>query len=164
MPNRGGYVISLLRVGLLVLAATVPMMPAATFASQASHNDATGMPPELAEALSEYRLATMRSDIATLSNLVADDYILVNSDSSLQAKQSYLDDFKLPGFRIDRYVVEEPAQAVWGDTALVRGLLHLTWTQDGAQHSRVLRIAHVWTRRDGHWQIAYTQLTRVPDR
>jgi ketosteroid isomerase-like protein len=106
----------------------------------------------------------MRSDIAALSKLVADDYILVNSDSSLQAKQSYLDDFKLPGFKVHRYVVEESAHAVWGDTALVRGLLHLGWTQDGAQHGRVLRIAHVWTRREGHWQIAYTQLTRVPDR
>jgi len=157
-------VISLLRVGLLALLATVSMIPAATFASQTSHTGAAVMPPELAEAVSEYRQATMRSDIATLSNLVADDYILVNSDSSLQAKQSYLDDFKLPGFKIDRYVVAESAQTVWGDTALVRDLLHLGWTQDGAQHSRVLRIAHVWTRHDGHWQIAYTQLTRVPDR
>jgi ketosteroid isomerase-like protein len=164
MPNRCGYAISLLRLGLLALAAAVSMMPAATFASQASHNGAAIMPPELAEVLSEYRQATMQSDIAALSKLVADDYILVNSDSSLQAKQSYLDDFKLPGFKIDRYVVEESAQTVWGDTALVRELLHLAWTQDGAQHSRVLRIAHVWTRRDGHWQIAYTQLTRVPDR
>lgn len=163
MPNRGGYAIGLLRLGLLALAATVLAVPTATFASQASHNGAAGMPPELAEAVSAYRQATMRSDIAALSDLVADDYILVNSDSSLQAKQSYLDDFRLPGFRIDRYVVEESAQAVWGDTALVRGLLHLAWTQDGAQHRRVLRIAHVWTRREGHWQIAYTQLTRVPE-
>ena len=164
MSNRRGYVISLLHLGLLALTATVSMMPATTSASQAPQPGTAGMPPELAEALSEYRQATMRSDIATLSNLVADDYILVNSDSSLQAKQSYLDDFKLSGFKIDRYVMEASAQTVWGDTALVRGLLHLAWTQDGARHSRVLRIAHVWTRHHGHWQIAYTQLTRVPDR
>jgi ketosteroid isomerase-like protein len=163
MSIECGYLVGLLRLGLLALAATLPAMPAATFASRASHNGAAGMPPELAEAVREYRQATMHNDIATLSNLVADDYILINSDASLQAKQSYLDDFRLPGFRIDRYVVEESAQAVWGDTALVRGLLHLAWTQDGAQHRRVLRIAHVWTRREGHWQIAYTQLTRVPE-
>jgi ketosteroid isomerase-like protein len=106
----------------------------------------------------------MRSDIAALSELVADDYILVNSDSSLQAKPSYLEDFRLPGFKIGRYIMEEPAHAVWGDTALVRGLLHLAWTQDGTKHTRLLRIAHVWNRRNGRWQLAYTQLTRVPDR
>jgi ketosteroid isomerase-like protein len=164
MPTRGGNAISLMRLALLVLAATLPMMPAPSLASQASQTGDIATPTELAAALSAYRQATMQGDIATLSALVADDYILVNSDSSLQAKQSYLDDFKVPGFKVDRYVVEQPAQEVWGDTALVRGLLHLAWTQDGEQHSRVLRIAHVWTRRDGHWQIAYTQLTRVPER
>lgn len=153
----------LMRLAVLVFAMAVPAMPAAT-AAQASHADGAAMPGGLAEAVDAYRLATLRGDIATLSNLVTDDYILVNSDASLQAKQSYLDDFKLPGFKVERYVTEQSALTLWGDTALLRGLLHLAWTQDGERHSRVLRIAHVWTRREGHWQIAYTQLTRVPDR
>lgn len=153
----------LLRLALLVLVAAVPMAPAPSLASPASQAGDDGMPAELAQAVGEYRQATLHSDIATLSNLVTDDYILVNSDSSLQAKRSYLDDFKLPGFRIERYVLEQAAYQVWGDIALTRGLLHLAWTQDGKPHDRVLRIAHVWTRRDGHWRIAYTQLTRVPD-
>lgn len=163
MPSQGGNTTSPTRRTLLALAAVVSMMLAPVLASQAS-TGATAMPAELAAAVAQYRRATMRSDIAALSALVADDYILVNSDASLQAKPSYLEDFRLPGFRIDSYVVEEPAHAVWGDTALVRGLLHLAWTQDGAQHARVLRIAHVWNRRDGRWRLAYTQLTRVPER
>lgn len=166
MPSKGGNTTSPTRWALLGLAAAVSMMPASILALQASTSATAmpAMPAELAAAVAEYRRATMRSDIATLSALVADDYILVNSDASLQAKPSYLEDFRLPGFTIDRYVVEAPAHAVWGDTALVRGLLHLAWTQDGARHARVLRIAHVWNRRDGHWRLAYTQLTRVPDR
>ena len=163
MPRKGGSTTRQTRRALLGLAATVSMMPAAVFASQAP-NGSAAMPAELAAAVAEYRRATMRSDIAALSELVADDYILVNSDSSLQAKTSYLQDFRLPGFRVERYAMEEPAHAVWGDTALVRGLLHLAWTQDGTKHARVLRIAHVWNRRDGRWRLAYTQLTRVPDR
>ena len=164
MPTRDKDVTRLMRLALLALATAVPMVPAASLASQPSQSSDAGIPTELAEAVGAYRQATMRGDIATLSDLVADDYILINSDSSLQAKPSYLADFKLPGFKVDRYVVEQPVYKVRGDTALVRGLLHLGWTQDGKQHSRVLRIAHVWTWRDGHWQIAYTQLTRVPDR
>ena len=162
MPSKGGNTTSATRRALLGLAAAVSMMPAAVLASQASTGAA--MPAELAAAVAEYRRATMDSDIAVLSALVADDFILVNSDSSLQAKPSYLADFRLPGFKIDRYVMEQPAHAVWGDTALVRGLLHLAWTQGGTKHARVLRIAHVWNRRDGRWRLAYTQLTRVPDR
>jgi hypothetical protein len=51
---------------------------------------------------------------------------------------------------------------VWGNTALTGGLLHLSWTLDGIHHKRLLRIAHVWARDDGHWRMTYTQLTRVP--
>ena len=163
MPSKGGNTASPKRRAFLSLVAAVSMMPAAAFASRTSTGIAA-MPAELAAAVAEYRRATLRGDIAALSALVADDYILVNSDASLQAKASYLADFRLPGFRIERYAMEQPAHAVWGDTALVRGLLHLAWTQDGSQHTRVLRIAHVWHKRDGRWRLAYTQLTRTPDR
>ena len=162
MWTRDGNLIGLMRQALLALVAVASMLPGATHASRTVSD--TAMPAGLAEALGAYRQATMHNDTAALSKLVADDYMLVNSDASLQAKLSYLDDFKRPGFRIERYVVEQPAHEVWGDTALVRGLLHLTWTQDGERHERVVRIAHVWIRHAGHWQIAYTQLTRVPDR
>lgn len=164
MPSRVGNRTSLRHSALLALAAPVSMLAAgAILASEASHAGGAGMPNDLVQAVDEYRQATMRGDIATLSNLVGDDYILVNSDSTLQGKHSYLEDFRLPGFKIDEYVVKQPAYKAWGDTALVRSLLHLAWTQDGKQHRRMLRIAHVWIRHDGHWQLAYTQLTRVPE-
>lgn len=163
MPSKNGDTTSPERRAFLALAALVSMRPAAVFATPASYGIAA-MPAELAAAVTEYRHATMRGDIAALSALVTDDYILVNSDSSVQAKPSYLADFKLPGFKIEHYAMEQPAHAVWGDTALVRGLLHLAWTQDGSQHNRVLRVAHVWRKSNGSWQLAYTQLTRVPDR
>lgn len=107
--------------------------------------------------------ATISNDIATLERIVAEDYLLVNSDSSLQDKQSYLDDFKVPGFKVDPYVVEQPVRKVWGDTALTGGLLNLGWTLDGEHHRRLLRVAHIWARQDGRWRMTYTQLTRVPE-
>ncbi len=45
-----------------------------------------------------------RNDIVALGDLVAEDYLLVNSDSTLQDKPSYLADFAVRGFRIDPYV------------------------------------------------------------
>ena len=163
MPSKRGNTTNPVRRVFLMQVAMASITPMAAFASQAS-TGIVPLPAELAANVAEYRQATMRGDIAALSALVADDYILVNSDSSLQAKASYLADFKLPGFKIERYVIEQPAHAVWGDTALMRGLLHLGWTQDGSQHTRLLRIAHVWRKCDGRWRLTYTQLTRVPDR
>lgn len=129
----------------------------------ASSRAADTLPTGLAKAIADYDRATVSNDIATLAKLVADDYVLVNSDSSLQDKQSYLEDFKVPGFKLDPYELQQQVHKVWGDAALLAGVVRLSWTLKGEHNARLLRIAHVWTRHDGRWRIAYTQLTRVPE-
>lgn len=122
------------------------------------------LPVDLEKAIADYDKATIGNDVATLARLVADDYVLINSDSSLQDKQSYLQDFKVPGFKLDPYELQDPVRKSWGDAALLAGMVRLSWTQQNERHTRLLRIAHVWTRRDRRWRLAYTQLTRIPDR
>jgi ketosteroid isomerase-like protein len=123
----------------------------------------TGLPDDLARALEAYNQATIHKDTATLSALVTDDYMLVNSDTSVQDKRSYLADFAVPGFTLDPYAIEQPVYKVRRDAALTGGSFKLSWTQDGRHQTRRLRIAHFWVKSDGKWRIAYTQLTRVPE-
>ena len=40
----------------------------------------------------------------------------------------------------------QPVRRAWGDTALVAGLVRLSWTLKGEHQARLLRIAHVWTK------------------
>jgi ketosteroid isomerase-like protein len=122
------------------------------------------MPSDLARAIGEYDRATVNNDVAALAALVADDYILVNSDSTLQDKQSYLEDFKVPGFKLDPYELQQQTLKRWSDTALLAGVVRLSWTLDGKREQRLLRIAHVWSLSNGRWRLAYTQLTRIPER
>ena len=123
---------------------------------------AVELPPDLAKAVQDYDRAQIHNDIPTLERLVADDYVLVNSNGTVENKQQFLADFNLPGFRIDPYVVEQPVHKVWGDAAVIGGLVHLSWTQDGKHQTRLLRVAYVWAKRNGHWQATYAQVTRVP--
>lgn len=155
----------LTRRNILATAAMAPAFAAGMIHTAAAAAAAAGtarMPPDLAKVVKSFERATVRNDIPALAALVADDYLLVNSDSTVQDKQQYLEDFNLPGFRIDPYVVEQPVLKVWEDTALAAGLLDLSWTQDGRRQNRLLRVAHLWARYDGHWLLTYTQLTRVP--
>jgi len=122
---------------------------------------AAELPPDLAKAVRDYDQAQFHNDIATLEQLVADDYMLVNSNATVENKQQFLADFNLPGFKIDPYVLEQPVAKVWGDAAVVGGLVHLSWTQDGKHQSRLLRVAYVWAKRSDHWQATYAQVTRV---
>jgi len=136
---------------------------AAVCIDAAAEVHASSFAAELAQAVRAYDIATTNNDVAALSWLIADDYMLVNSDSSVENKSQYLADFHLRGFNLDRYTMKEPMLRVWGHFALTGGLLRLTWTQDGARHQRRLRIVHAWVRAEGRWQIVYTQLTHIPE-
>src|SRR5689334_21937935 len=100
------------------------------------------LPPDLAKALREFDRGTIEGDIPTLARLVADDYVLVNSDATVENKQQYLADFRLPGFKIAPYVMEQRIERLWDNTAVIGGLVHLNWTQDGQRRTRLLRFVH----------------------
>jgi ketosteroid isomerase-like protein len=152
---------NLARRTLLAMAAMAPTLGTDIMsAAEAAPTEAVELPPDLAKTIKEYDQATVRNDIVALGHLVAEDYLLVNSDATLQDKQSYLADFAMPGFKIDPYVLEEPALKIWGNTALTAGRLHLAWTQDGKRQHRLVRIVHIWAKDDGCWRLTYTQLTR----
>lgn len=119
------------------------------------------LPRDLTAAVRSYDAAQSRNDTATLGKLVRDDFVLVNSNGTVENKPQFLADFHLPGFRIAPYVWREPVRKFWGDGAVVGGLIHLHWTQDGKSQMRTLRIAYVWMKRGGRWQAIYAQVTRV---
>jgi ketosteroid isomerase-like protein len=121
------------------------------------------IPSDLAQAWADYDRATMLKDVAKLADLITDDYMLVNSDSSVQDRASYLADFRVPGFKLDPYEIRQPLQKMLGDSALTGGVFNLGWTQNGLHQHRHLRFVHVWSKQDGRWRIAYTQLTRIPE-
>lgn len=121
------------------------------------------MPPDLARTIAAYDQATVDNDVVRLEALVRDDYVLVNSDMSVQNKPSYLADFKVQGFRIDRYALSDPVLIVRADSVLTGGFFELSWTQDGRRTQRRTRIIHFWTKDAVQWRLAYTQLTRAPD-
>ena len=120
------------------------------------------LPADLRRAMERFDHAQVNADTATLARLVTEDYILVNSDATVDRKAKYLSDFLLPGIRMEPYVIEERVEKAWGDVAVVFGLQRLSWIQDGTRHRRDLRIVHVWTKRSGDWQVSHTQLTRIP--
>jgi hypothetical protein len=133
----------------LLVAGTVPAM-------------AERLPPDLAIAAKNYDRATIDSDIPTLERLFTDEYVLVNSDASVENKLQAIADFRMPGFKIDPYVMTQTVEMAWDNGAVISGVVQLSWTQDGKHQQRLIRIAHVWAKRRGAWQLTYTQVTRVP--
>lgn len=140
----------------MILRATFAFLLAATPAL------ARPIPADLAQTVRDYDQAQTRNDTAMLGTLVSDDFVLVNSNATVENKTQFLADFHLPGFKIEPYVIQQKIDKAWDGGAVTGGLLHLSWTQDGKHQSRLLRIAYVWRRRAGRWRAVYAQVTRVP--
>jgi len=122
---------------------------------------AAELPADLAVAVEEFDRAQFTNDVETLGRLFSDDYVLVNSDASVEDKKQALADFVAPGFKMEPYAMEEPVRQVSSDAAVLAGVVRLRWTQDGKQNTRTVRMVHVWMKRDGRWQATFTQVTRV---
>ena len=135
------------------------MMLVAILAAAMTH---AALPPDLAKAAHAYDLAQMHNDKAALERLLAPDYQLFNSGGQVQDKASFIADSTAPDFRLEPFKVEEPLEKVMGGTALLGGVVTLKGLSGGQPFTARLRFMDVWAKRAGHWQVVFTQATRVP--
>ncbi len=125
---------------------------------------AATLPADLARAVKDYDQAQINGSRIELERLLADDYTLANSSGQLETKAQLIADFTAPGYKLQPFVVQDPIEKVWNDGAVMAGIVRLQGTDDGKPFDAALRFADIWAKRDGKWQIIYTQVSRAPQR
>lgn len=120
------------------------------------------LPPELAKAATEYDRAQIKSDGVELKRLLADDYTLVHGGGSLSTKSEFIAASTTPGSTLEPYVVEHAVNRVWADGAVLSGEVTLRGADGGKAFVGRMRFADIWRKRDGRWQVVFTQVTRLP--
>lgn len=120
------------------------------------------LPPELAKAVAAFDRAQVQGDGAALQRLLAGDYALFNSRALVQDKASFIRDYTTPGYSLKPFTVEDEVVRYWPGGAVLGGVVTLEGTSQGKPYKARLRFADVWCKRDGHWQVVFTQVTRVP--
>lgn len=149
----GRALTNVLQVGLL--------LAGLSGAGVAAAKDAV-LPPDLAKAAADYDQAQMKNDGAALRRLLADDYQLVNGACEIADKASFIADSTKAGFTLQPYVVVNAINRVWADGAVLSGEVELKGTSDGKAFNVRARFADVWRKRDGKWQVVFTEVTRFP--
>lgn len=119
------------------------------------------LPADLAKAAHDYDRAQVTSDRAELERLIADDYLLHNSEGKVQDKKSFIADQVAPGYKLEPFKVEEPVEKVMGDTAILGGVARAKGTAGGEAFDVRLRFIDVWRKRDGAWRVVFSQATRA---
>lgn len=120
------------------------------------------VPADLAARVRAYDDAQIKGDKAALEDLLADDYVLVNSRGQQQSKADLIADYTKPGFRLEPFTVEEPVELVWSDGAVMGGVATLRGVDDGQAFEVRLRFSDIWARRAGRWRVIYTHASRDP--
>jgi ketosteroid isomerase-like protein len=119
------------------------------------------VPKELAERVHAYDEAQVKGDKAALEDLVADDYVLINSRGQRQTKADLIADYTKPGFKLEPFVVEEPVELVWSDGAVMGGVARIRGIDDGQAYDIRLRFSDIWAKRNGKWRVIHTHVTRA---
>lgn len=142
---------------LAAVAAALAVIPA-TYAT-ASH---AMLPAALARAVADFDQAQIHGDGAALKRLLADDYVLFNSQGKVEDKQDFIRDYTTPGFTMKPFTVEQEVVRQWPGGAVMGGVATLEGTSDGKPYRARLRFADIWALRDGRWQVIHTSAMRVP--
>jgi ketosteroid isomerase-like protein len=120
------------------------------------------VPPDLAARVRAYDVAQVKGDKAALEDLLADDFVLVNSSGRRQTKAELIADFTKPGFKLEPFVVEEPVELFWSDGAVMAGVARIRGVDAGQPYDLRLRFSDIWAKRDGKWRVVYVHASRDP--
>jgi hypothetical protein len=138
----------------------IPVIAAATLAASALAAQPT---PDRFVALTRWRvLADFRADRAALDTLLADELSYARSSGVLHSKAQVLALVGAGGpYQLDSSTPDSLAARVYGDAAVVTGLLTVKLTAQPAPYT--LRFTDVWARRGSRWQLVAFHAARLPD-
>ena len=125
-------------------------------------DEAKKIPADLAARGHAYDEAQIKGDKVALEDLLADDYVLVNSRGQRQSKADLIRDYTKPGFRLEPFTIDEPVELAWSDGAVMGGVATLRGVDDGQAFEVRLRFSDIWAKRQGRWRVIYTHASRDP--
>ncbi|WP_201314599.1 nuclear transport factor 2 family protein [Dyella sp. EPa41] len=124
--------------------------------------DYQGLPEGLAAAATAYDLAQYKADRAELERLLADDYTLAGSNGKSQTKAEFIADVVAPGSKTTYLAITSQVSKVWPDGAVLGGMADVKGWDRGKPFTARIRFADVWAKRDGRWQVIFTQANTAP--
>jgi len=124
--------------------------------------DYRGLPDDLAAAATAYDLAQYKANGPELERLLADDYTLAGSSGKNQSKAEFIADIVAPGSKTTYLAITKQVRKVWTDGAILGGMADAKGLDRGKPFTMRIRFVDVWAKRDGRWQVIFTQANTAP--
>ena len=105
--------------------------------------------------LEEKLIQAMREpDLTFLESIFSDNYVFMGSGNLSWGKSKALDDFRDPGFELQKLEIRDRRIFLHENTAVVTGLSVVEGLVDKDKLTGQYRFMRVWTRTGDHWRIA----------
>lgn len=106
--------------------------------------------------------ALLKKDVAGFSRCLADEWVLITSDGSRVTKAVALADLKSGALKIDSFRLDDVTVRLYGNTAVVRGLITEKSKLRDKDTSGKSRFTDVFVKRDGRWQAVASHESNLP--
>jgi len=104
-------------------------------------------------------VATRSKDKAALERLIASDFVFVRGSGRVGDRADVVATFTSPTMAVTEVKNDERKFFDLGDTVLVSAKVQLSGTEEGKAFVENFRGVDVWAKRNGAWQVVYTQIT-----
>ncbi len=111
----------------------------------------------------EWRQAIVTNNVGEMDHLLADDYIGITSNGTIETKAQALAARRAGTMRITKLDLSDIHVRVYGDTAVVTSVADLVGTNGASDISGKYRYTRVYNRRLGQWKIVSFEASRMHD-
>ena len=106
--------------------------------------------------------AVLNADMPTLYAIYAEDFFYNVAGGTSLTRSEYLPRYASGEIKVTKAVGEGRDIRVYGDTALVSGIVHVDVTIKGENRNLHLRYLNVWVKRGSGWVLVARQATNLP--
>ena len=117
---------------------------------------------EIENLEAQWREGVVQNDVATANRLLADDYLGINPNGTLETKADALAQRRSGTVKISSIEPTSLKVRVYGDTAVVTSLVDVQGHDGERDISGRYHYTRVYSRRDGEWKIVSFEASRIP--
>ena len=138
---------------IIILSAVVFIVPAACAVEPLSDEQ------QILKLEDDWVRALETRDRQLLDRIVAQDFTFIEPDGTVKARAEYVADRSSDLADIESFEIDEVKARVYGTSALVSGVAHITERRQGNRYRFSLRWKELWIKDTDLWQVLAGQAT-----
>ncbi|HTV05216.1 MAG TPA: nuclear transport factor 2 family protein [Acidobacteriaceae bacterium] len=164
-PMRGDTKVKLVRwctLAFIMLAAVLLCLPG-SIAWAMPHRDSHAIRKQIEALEMQWRNAELSDNVSEMGKLLADDYIGISANGTVQTKSETLDARRAGTVKIQSLDITDLKVRIYGDTAVVTSKAELVGENGQSDISGNYRYTRVYNKRLGRWKIVSFEASRMHD-